>query len=190
MLFITIPCTMFNLPASSWATFSKASRTFWKAHSVDFISTLKMCLDSSQSPSVNEKYQYFTLLWSAVCGLIITCSRYSLARDFRCPSCFSNSTSLRNFFAFALSSEKYSHIPRMDWSFPAFSILPIIQKCQAQCRQTLILTPSSSTIEGKLPKSEGFGLATIVTHNMDRCGNADRGRHETDAFCFIPAQVQ
>ena len=50
VLFNIIPCSMFNLPASSLATFSKASRILSKAHPVALISTLKMLLYSTQSP--------------------------------------------------------------------------------------------------------------------------------------------
>ena len=101
VLFNIIPCTMLNLPASSFATLSKASRILSSGHSVALTSTLKMLLYSSQSPRNAH---------------LSTCSTYYLAGDSRCHwpwfrSCFSFSASIMNFFAFALSSEKYSHTP-------------------------------------------------------------------------------
>ena len=133
ILFNIIPCTMFNRPASSLAVFSKASRVVSKAHSVAFISTLKMLfIHSSHSPPFNAKYQYF-IIWGvqSVFALLFTCSRYSLAGDSRChwpciPS-LSFSASFMNVFAFTLSSEKYSHIPCICWSFP--SILRGVPRC-------------------------------------------------------------
>ena len=62
----TIPCTMLKLPASSLATFSKASRVLPKVHSVALTSTLKVLLCFSQSPSLN------------VCAVCVRTTYYSI----------------------------------------------------------------------------------------------------------------
>ena len=78
--------------------------------------------------------------------------------------------------------------------------LPILQRRQALCRQTFVVTLLTQfdgvdhlTIidhyRSKLPESEGFVTAAIVTPKQRPSWNADRAWHETYFFCFLPAQV-
>ena len=205
------PCTMFNLPASSFATFSNASRILSKAHSVALISTLKMILYSSQPPPFNAKYPCFIILGvQSVSTLLFTCSNYSLARDSRCywpcvSSCFSFSASFRNFFDFTLTGLflAFSIACHDALSFPQLPSTAILQRRQALSRQAFVGTLLAQidcvdllTIldhsRSKLPESDGFVTAAIVTPKHRPSRNADRAWHEAQFFCccFLQAQVQ
>ena len=116
VLFVMISWTVLSFPASSFATFSKASFILSKAHSVTFTSFLKVFLCSSQSPLFRaRKHCLIILCVQSVSLQHFTCSKCSLAGDSSChcpciPACLSFSASSRNIFTLALSWQKYSHI--------------------------------------------------------------------------------
>ena len=105
---------MFNLPASSFATLV----FFRKAHSVVLIFDFEDAFVFLPIPTFLHKISVFHHLGSAVCArTTLYLFQMFLGQEIsHChwpciPSCFSFSASFINFFAFTLSSEKYSHIP-------------------------------------------------------------------------------
>ena len=79
--------------------------------------------------------------------------------------------------------------------------LPRLQRRQALCRQAFVITLLTQIdrvglliildhYRSKLPESEGFITATVVTPKHRSSWNAVRAWHETFFLFFIPAQVQ
>ena len=165
-----------------------------------FTSTVTMLLYSSHSPILKSKKACVIILGvQSVSPQHFICSRYSLASDSLChwpctPSCFSFSTSFKNFFAFNLSQQKYSHIPCMYWSFSAFS--KILQRCAFfsttahHCHFVWVASPFatkffivtlltqvgrvelstvSNNYRSKLPETEVLSLQRLSHQNIGRC---------------------
>ena len=114
---------MLIFSVSSCTTHSNASFILSKAHSEPVTSFLKVFWYSSHGPFFQSVKPLFIIdSLQSVSWQHLTCSKYFLTDESCCHwpcihVCFSSSASCRNFFAFDLSQDKSSHIPRRYGSF-------------------------------------------------------------------------